>query len=79
MSIETPQQTREELNAFKNVHEILTLSSQEPRGTEPKEPYTMRMADDRRKLAEEICERNSSGLAAFLRGCMDELINGYVP
>lgn len=67
---------------FSNVHEILHDSAFQFEDSRTKDPrkktvQSFQVAIDDKMLLDEVCRSNSSTASAFLRGCVEALVEDY--
>lgn len=63
------------LNPLATVHDAMIIASDKPN----LRPFTVKADNEDLSEAMKICERNGTTLGAFLRKCVECLIDDYVP
>lgn len=65
------------MNKLLNVHEVLSDAVQATKEQQPMITYSMKIDEELRDAAADICERNGTSLSEFLRQCALTLVSEY--
>lgn len=63
-----------------NLHEIMQDAALETeKDSKAMVPVTLKIYEDEKDIAKNICEMNGTTISAFLRNCLKQLIKEYRP
>ena len=63
---------------LKNLHQVLNDAAIETeKESKAMVPVTLKIYEEEKELAKQICEAHGTNISAFLRNCMRQLISGY--
>lgn len=66
-----------EFSKLSNIHGVLSDAVWMSQSSEPMRSMSIRLHDNLRQQAEEICAQNGTSLSVFLRQCTIALVNDY--